>query len=104
MVDHPMIIATIPTGYAYGYSRLLSNKGWILINGQKAPIVGKICMDQMMVDVTDIPDIKLGTEVVLIGKNGNEIITADDLAHLYGTIGYEIVCSISKRVERVYIK
>lgn len=96
-------IATIPTGYADGYSRLLSNKGWVLINGAKAPIVGRICMDQMMVDITDIPNVQFDTEVVLIGKSGNEEITADDLANLYGTIGYEVVCGISKRVDRIYL-
>ncbi len=98
-----MRIATLPTGYADGYPRLLSNKGYVLINGKKAPIVGRICMDQMMVDVTDISDVGFETEVVLIGKSGNEVITADDLAYAIGTIGYEIVCGISKRVERVYI-
>lgn len=103
MVERPMTIATIPTGYADGYSRLLSNKGWVLINGQKAPIVGRVCMDQMMVDVTGIPDVALGTEVVLMGKSGEERITADDLAALYGTIGYEFVCGINKRVDRIYI-
>lgn len=80
VVTKPMIIVTIPTGYADGYSRLLSNKGWVLINGRKAPIVGRVCMDQMMVDVTNIPNVELNTEVVLIGKSGNEVITADDLA------------------------
>ena len=100
--DHTLTVATIPTGYADGYPRLLSNKGWVLINGCKAPIVGQICMDQMMVDVTYIPDVHLGTEVVLIGKSENEIIRADDLAHIIGTIGYEIVCGISKRVQRIY--
>ncbi len=104
VVDHPMTIATIPTGYADGYPRLLSNKGGILINGHRAPIVGRVCMDQMMVDVTDIPDVDFETEVVLIGKSGDEVITADDLAHLIGTIGYEIVCGINKRVEKVYIE
>ena len=103
IVEHPMRIATVPTGYADGYPRLLSNKGWVLINGQKAPIVGRVCMDQMMVDVTDIPDVEYESEVVLLGKSGDEIITADDLANLIGTIGYEIICGISKRVERVYI-
>ena len=103
-VYHPMRIATIPTGYADGYPRLLSNKGWVLINGKRAPIVGRVCMDQMMVDVTDILDVEYESEVVLIGKSGKEVITADDLAHLIGTIGYEIVCGISKRVERIYIE
>ena len=102
-VEQDMRIATIPTGYADGYPRLLSNKGWVLINGHKAPIVGRICMDQMMVDVTGIPDVEYESEVVLIGKSENEVITADDLANLIGTIGYEIVCGISKRVKRVYI-
>lgn len=102
VVYHPMTIATIPTGYADGYPRLLSNKGYVLINGKKAPIVGRVCMDQMMVDVTDIPDVRFESEVVLIGESGEEVITADDLANMIGTIGYEIVCGISKRVDRVY--
>lgn len=102
-VKQPMRIATIPTGYADGYSRLLSNKGWVLINGKKAPIVGRVCMDQMMVDVSEIEEVRIGTEVVLVGKSGDEVITADDLANIYGTIGYEVVCGISKRVIRVYI-
>ena len=99
-VEHPMAIATIPTGYADGYSRLLSNKGWLLINGKRAPIVGRVCMDQMMVDVTDIPGVHIDSDVVLIGRDGEEIITADDIANLYGTIGYEVVCGINKRVDR----
>ena len=102
-VQHPMTIATIPTGYADGYPRSLSNKGWVLINGKRAPVVGRVCMDQMMVDVTDIPDVEYESEVVMVGKSGDEVITADDLAHLIGTIGYEIVCGISKRVEREYV-
>lgn len=103
-VEKPMTIATVSTGYADGYSRLLSNKGWVLINGEKASIVGNVCMDQMMVDVTAIPNVELGSEVVLVGRSGDEKITADDLAHLYGTIGYEIVCGINKRVDRVYVE
>ena len=102
-VGNSMKIATIPTGYADGYPRLLSNKGWVLINGHIAPIVGRVCMDQMMVDVTEIPNVEFESEVVLIGRSGDATITADDLAHLIGTIGYEIVCGISKRVERAYI-
>lgn len=102
MVNQPMTIATIPTGYADGYPRLLSNKGYVLINGRKAPIVGQVCMDQMMVDVTDIPDVRFESEVVLIGESGGEVITADNLANMIGTIGYEIVCGINKRVDRVY--
>ncbi len=102
IVNQEMRVATVPTGYADGYSRLLSNKGWVLINGCKAPIIGRICMDQMMVDVTRIDNVSIGTEVILLGKSGEEIITADDLAHIYGSIGYEVVCAISKRVDRVF--
>ena len=98
-----MRVATIPTGYADGYNRLLSNKGYVLISGQKAPIVGKICMDQMMVDVSNISDVVMGDEVVLIGKSKCEMLTADYMASMIDTIGYEIVCNISPRVERVYI-
>lgn len=102
-VDHNMKIATIPTGYADGYSRFLSNKGWVLIDGKKARIVGRVCMDQMMVDVTDISDVSVGQVVTLLGVDGKEQFNADDMAELIGTIGYEIVCNISSRVERVYL-
>ena len=97
-----MKIATIPTGYADGYPRLLSNRGAVLINGRRAPIAGRICMDQMMADVTDIPGVDYESEVVLMGRSGEEIITADDIASLCGTIGYEVICGINKRVRRVY--
>lgn len=96
------MIATIPTGYADGYRRDLSDKGYVLIDGQKANIVGNICMDQMMVDVTDIQDVSVGDEVILIGESGEESITADEMACSLGTIGYEIVCNISPRVSRIY--
>ncbi len=99
-----MRIATIPTGYADGYPRALSGKGYVLIRGKKAPIVGKICMDQMMVDVTNIPNVQFEDEVVLIGQSSTEVITADMIASMIGTIGYEIVCDISPRVDRVYIE
>lgn len=92
-----MTIATIPTGYADGYSRALSNKGYVFINNQKANIVGKVCMDQMMVDVTGL-DVRNNDEVILI----DDKYTADDLAKTINTIGYEIVCGISKRVTRIY--
>lgn len=98
--DHNMRIATIPTGYADGYSRALSNKGRVIINGKSAPLVGRVCMDQFTVDVSDIPNIKANDEVILINSN----YTADDMAQDAGTIGYEIVCAISKRVERRYIR
>lgn len=102
-VEKEMKIATIPTGYADGYNRALSNKGYVLINGKKAPIVGRVCMDQFMVDVTDIPDVRAYDEVILIGKSGDEMLTADDMAQMLGTIGYEIVCDVGKRVQRVYL-
>lgn len=98
-----MKIATVCTGYADGYNRLLSNRYYVLINGKKAPILGRICMDQFMVDVTKIDGVETGSRVTLIGEDGNEVITADDMAESIGTIGYEIVCNISKRVERKYI-
>lgn len=99
--DRNVLIATIPIGYADGYSRSLSGKAYVLINGRKAPIAGRVCMDQLMADVTNIPGVKEGTEVTLIGSDGDEKITADDLAALSGTIGYEVICGISKRVPRV---
>lgn len=98
------VIATIPTGYADGYSRRLSNSGYVLVNGCKAPIVGKVCMDQMMVDVTSIPGVKMGTTVTLLGTDGDLTLTADQMAQMIGTIGYEIICNISKRVQRFYKK
>jgi len=98
-------IATLPVGYADGYSRLLSNRGRVLIHGEYAPIVGRICMDQCLVDVTDIPgEVRNGDEVVLIGKQGNNEITADEIADLMQTINYEVVCLIGKRIPRVYMK
>jgi alanine racemase len=97
-------IATVTIGYADGYSRALSNKGEVLIGGVRCPITGRVCMDQMMVDVTDAPEAEIGSVVTLIGKDGNEVITADDVAGLCGTIGYEIVCGISKRVPRMFLE
>lgn len=98
-------IATIPIGYADGYSRLLSNTGRMLIHGEYAPVIGRICMDQCMVDVTDIPtEVKIGDEAVIFGKQGNREITVDEVAALAQTIHYEVVCLIGKRVPRVYLK
>ena len=98
-----MKIATISTGYADGYNRLLSNKGYVLINGKKANIVGRICMDQFMVDVTNIENVESGKLATLIGKDGDLEITIDDLAKICDTINYEIICSISERVKKFYI-
>lgn len=97
-----MRIATVTIGYADGYSRLLSSKGEILVHGQRCRIVGRVCMDQLMIDVTDA-QADSGDIVTLIGKDGNARITADELASEYGTIGYEVICGISKRVPRIYI-
>ena len=98
------VIATIPVGYADGYTRLLSGKAEVLIHGKRAKVVGNICMDQCMVDVTDIENVQVGDEVVLFGKQGDECILADELAEKLGTINYEITCMISRRVPRFYIQ
>lgn len=97
-------VATIPVGYADGYPRGLSGKGWVLIHGRRAPILGRVCMDQFMVDVTDIPDVKAGDEVTLIGKDHDSCIRVEELGDLCGRFSYEFVCEISKRVPRIYIK
>ncbi|HHU70294.1 MAG TPA: alanine racemase [Thermoanaerobacterales bacterium] len=98
------VIATIPIGYADGYSRLLANKGEVLVRGQRSPLVGRICMDQCMIDVTHVNGVSVGDEVVLFGKQGADAILADDIAKILGTINYEVVCMVGKRVPRIYIK
>lgn len=95
-------IATLPVGYADGYSRLLSNRGQVLVRGRRAPVVGAVCMDLTMVDVTDIPDAGTGDEVVLIGRQGEETISAEEVASWAHTIPYEVLTSISARVPRVF--
>lgn len=100
--DKPMKVATVTTGYADGFNRQLSNKGFVLIHGQKAPIIGRICMDQTMVDVSHIPDVKMGDKVTLLGVDGSVEYNADTMAQDLGTIGYEVICNISKRVQRFY--
>lgn len=95
-------IATVTTGYADGLNRHLSNRGSLLVNGKKAPIVGRICMDQTLIDVTDIQDVKMGDVVTILGKSGDISYFADDMANDLDTIGYEILCNISKRVQRFY--
>ena len=97
-------VATIPLGYGDGYPRSLSSKGYVLICGQKAPILGRVCMDQFMVDVTEIAQAKEGDLVTLIGRNGEECITADYLGELSGRFNYELVCDLNQRLPRVYIK
>ncbi|MHB8945450.1 MAG: alanine racemase, partial [Bacillota bacterium] len=102
VTGHPSVIATLPIGYADGYPRSLSSRGVVLVRGRRAPIIGRVCMDQCMADVTGIPGVTPGDEVVLMGRQGDEAVTADDLARLEGTINYEVVCDITARVPRVY--
>ena len=97
------VIATLPIGYADGYSRQLSNRAQVIIHGCKAPVVGVVCMDMVMVDVTDIPDVMVNDEAILIGSQGGEYISARDLADSAQSIPYEILCGISSRVPRVYV-
>jgi alanine racemase len=96
------VIATLPIGYADGYSRGLSNKGMALVRGIRVPVVGRVCMDMCMIDVTDVPGVREGDDVVLIGSQGSERITADELAEKTGTIAYEVLCGISSRVPLIY--
>ena len=98
----PTRIATLPIGYADGLNRRLSNRGQVLIRGPRAPIAGLVCMDMVMVDVTRISGVIVGDEVVVIGRQGENQITADDIAAWIGTISYEVLCSIGPRVPRVY--
>lgn len=102
--ERESLIATLPIGYADGYSRHLSNRGEVLIRGTRAPIVGVVCMDMVMVDVTKVPDVSLGDDVVLIGSQVNVHITAEEIAEKIGTISYEVLCGISPRVPRIYLK
>ena len=96
-------IATIGIGYADGYSRLNGGKISVLVGGIKCPVVGNICMDQCMIDVSAVPDVRLGDEVVILGKQGDEEISADDLAAINGTINYEITCCFDLRIPKVYV-
>lgn len=104
VADKKRTIATIPLGYGDGYPRSLSGKGHVLIRGQKAPIVGRVCMDQFMVDVTDIPGVSCGDEVTLIGADGEQRLTMEQLGDLSGRFNYEFACDLSKRIPRVYTK
>lgn len=96
-------IAVLPIGYADGMSRHLSNRGCVLIRGRRAPIAGLVCMDMIMVDVTMIPGVSVGDDVVIIGRQGDERITADDIARWTGTIAYEVLCTIGPRIPRQYL-
>ena len=104
ITEKPTTIATIPIGYADGYNRRLTNRGCMLVNGVRAPIVGRVCMDLTMLDVGHISDVNLEDEVVIIGQQGNDSITADEIASLLGTINYEVTSAITARVPRVFLK
>lgn len=97
-------VATIPVGYGDGYPRGLSNKGYVLLHGRKAPVIGRVCMDQFMIDVTDIPEAVEGDEVTLIGRDKEKCITMEEIGELSGRFNYELACCIGKRVPRIYLK
>ena len=101
---HPTRIGTIPVGYADGYPRALSNRASVLIRGRRAPIIGRVCMDQFMVDVTDIPAVSVGDVVTLVGRDGTEEISVEEISEMAGSFNYEFVCDVSRRVPRVYVK
>ncbi len=103
-VEKPMRIATIPVGYGDGYPRGLSGKGYVLLNGKKAPILGRVCMDQFMVDVTEIPEAEEGELVTLLGWDGEEHLSMETLGELSGRFNYELACDIGKRMPRVYLQ
>ena len=100
----PTRIGTIPVGYADGYPRILSNRASVLIRGRRAPIIGRVCMDQFMVDVTDMPEVSVGDVVTLIGRDGEETLSVEEISEMAGSFNYEFVCDVSRRVPRVYIK
>ena len=104
VTTRPTVVATVPVGYADGYRRSLSGKFYVLIHGQRAPILGRVCMDQMMVDVTDIPGVQAGDTVTLIGTDGDETISMEEIAAAAGSFNYEFACGISRRVPRVYLR
>jgi len=99
-----MIVATIPVGYGDGYARSLSNKGFVLIRGKRANILGRVCMDQFMVDVTDIPGVMVGDKATLVGRDGDDKITLEELGELSGRFNYEFACCLGNRIPRLYYK
>ena len=104
VTDRPTLVATVPVGYADGYRRSLSNRFYVLIGGKKAPILGRVCMDQLMVDVTHIPGVQVNDQVTLVGTDGEERITMEQAAEAAGSFNYEFVCGISRRVPRYYYR
>jgi len=97
------VVAAIPIGYADGFSRMLSNKAQVLVNGKRVPVVGRVCMDQCLVDIADAGEVRLGDIVTLIGADGGELIRAEEVAAWAGTIPHEVLCTIGKRVQRIYV-
>ena len=104
VAPRPLKVATIPVGYADGMKRDLSGRGRVLVCGQYAPILGRICMDQFMIDVTDIADVKTGEEVVIFGRQGKKEIPVEEIAAQSHSFNYEFVCSVSQRVPRKYVE
>lgn len=104
ITEKETVVATIPVGYADGYPRCLSNIGRVIVNGQYAPILGRVCMDQFMVDITDIPGVKPEDEVTLVGRDGNAALTMEEVSELAHSFNYELPCRVARRVPRVYIK
>ncbi len=98
------VVATVPVGYADGYPRCLSNEGEVLVKGKRVPIIGRICMDQFMIDVTDVPDVTMGTEVTLVGNDGDDCLTMEEVSEKAYSFNYELPCRISRRVPRLYFK
>ena len=102
ITEKPAVVASLAIGYGHGYSRRLSNNGEAIIRGMRAPIIGTVCMDQCLCDVTHVPSVSIGDEAVLIGRQGDEEITADEVAQKAGTISYEVLCAINAKMPRIY--
>ncbi|MBO5494086.1 MAG: alanine racemase [Eubacterium sp.] len=104
ITEKDTVVATVPVGYADGYPRLLSNKGRVLVNGKSARILGRVCMDQLMIDITGIDGVSVEDEVTLVGRDGGAFLPVEEVAALAGTINYELVCSLSRRVPKAYYR
>ena len=104
VTEKPIRVATVPVGYADGYPRALSNHGKVLIHGKRCPILGRVCMDQMMVDISDVPEAKIEDPVILIGKDGEERISAEEVGEAAYSFNYELVCGIARRIPRIYTR
>ncbi len=104
VTDKQTVVATVPVGYADGYPRCLSGVGEVLVKGKRVPIIGRICMDQFMIDVTEVPEVTLGSEVTLVGKDGDEYLSMEEVSEKAYSFNYELPCRISRRVPRIYYK